>query len=509
MLKPGDTVGHYSIEAQVGQGGMGRVYRAHDRRLERKVAVKVIDESAGSGEAKARLLREARAAAALDHPNAVSIFDVGEVDDTAYIVMELVSGQTLRESVGKSDVPVSVRIGWLADVARALSAAHQRGLVHRDVKPENIMVREDGVVKVLDFGIARRAGARRGRSSARATQTPALATLTVEGAKLGTPVYMSPEHIRGLPLDGRADQFAWGVVAYELFVGRLPWHGSDDALAVVASILTDSPDRPALLRAGASTAVADVILRALAKKPEDRFPSMEELLRALDDTHRPSAAPPRGATTNLRFDTKQAKEVLSQAVDRAQEHDGKYGYDNLVEAAREVGVDPAQVRAASRDLRDRTGAAQQDLAVRREQEAWMRRVRRKFFRHFGVYLIVNTALVLIGILSHAGVQNMLFPAVAWGIGLAIHGMRALTANEDDFAVVQAKERRKESRRQKREAFRQNFIPPRVGARIAPPTLPVPAPARMRVGAETERTAAAEREAAAVHEVEEARRRRPG
>ena len=213
MLKPGDTFDRYTIDAVIGQGGMGSVYRAHDTRLDRRVALKVISDGAAGADANARLLREAKAAAALDHPNAVSIFECGELDGAPYIVMELVSGRTLREVVGDASIPVATRVGWLADVARALGAAHRRGLVHRDVKPENVMVRDDGVVKVLDFGIARRAA---GQVDAGApTQPPALPTLTKEGVKVGTPTYMAPEQIRGEDLDGRADQFAWGVLTYE------------------------------------------------------------------------------------------------------------------------------------------------------------------------------------------------------------------------------------------------------------------------------------------------------
>src|SRR5262249_46786054 len=140
MLKPGDTFERYTVAAEVGQGGMGCVYRAHDTRLGRRVALKVISERIASAEADARLLREARAAAALDHPNAVAIFDVGEVSGALYIVMEFVDGRTLRSAVGDLDVPLSKKLTWLADVARALAAAHRRGLVHRDVKPENVMV---------------------------------------------------------------------------------------------------------------------------------------------------------------------------------------------------------------------------------------------------------------------------------------------------------------------------------------------------------------------------------
>ncbi len=283
MLKPGDTFERYTIEAPLGQGGMGCVYRAHDARLGRRVALKVISDAPGveaESDADARLLREARAAAALDHPNAVSIFDVGEHEGTPYIVMELVDGRTLRGIVGDASVPVATRVAQLADVARALAAAHKRGLVHRDIKPENVMVRLDGMVKVLDFGIARRAGGNIDPHGA--TQTPALPTLTVDGVKLGTPVYMAPEQIRGDAIDGRTDQFSWGVVAYELLAGRLPWRGSNDAMAVMASVLTDTAEPGPLERAGVPRAVREVVLRALEKRPEARFPSMEDVARALD-----------------------------------------------------------------------------------------------------------------------------------------------------------------------------------------------------------------------------------
>src|ERR1700722_13049549 len=239
MLKPVDTFERYTIEAHLGQGGMGTVYRARDARLGREVALKVLSEPRGAEpESDARLLREARAAAALDHPNAVSIFDVGEHEGTPYIVMELVDGQTLRGAVGDRGVPLATRVTQLADVARALAAAHRRGLVHRDIKPENVMVRGDGVVKVFDFGIARRASAGAGDAvdASAPTQAPPLPALTREGVQVGTPVYMAPEQIRGDALDGRTDQFAWGVLAFELLTGRLPWRGREP-FAWVASIL--------------------------------------------------------------------------------------------------------------------------------------------------------------------------------------------------------------------------------------------------------------------------------
>ncbi|HEY4121735.1 MAG TPA: serine/threonine-protein kinase, partial [Byssovorax sp.] len=217
MLKPGDTVERYTVEAILGEGGMGSVYRAHDERLERHVALKVVRLEKGEDEgarrdSTARLVREARAAAKLDHPNAVSIFDVGELDGTAFIAMELVPGRTLRAALAEIPPPaVGDRVRWLVDVARALAAAHRAGIVHRDVKPENVMVRPDGVVKVLDFGIARRA--KRGVDPSAPTEEGTIATLTQAGVHVGTPAYMAPEQIKGDAIDGRTDQFAWGVLA--------------------------------------------------------------------------------------------------------------------------------------------------------------------------------------------------------------------------------------------------------------------------------------------------------
>ncbi|WP_437909956.1 protein kinase [Sorangium sp. So ce327] len=465
MLKPGDSFERYTIEAAIGQGGMGCVYRAHDARLGRRVAVKVIAGGAVDEDAGARLLREARAAAALDHPNAVSIFDVGELEGTPFIVMELVPGRTLRSAISGADAPASTRVAWLSDVARALAAAHRRGLVHRDIKPENVMVRDDGVIKVLDFGIARRAAGDADPNAS--TEAPALPTLTALGVKLGTPVYMAPEQIRGAELDGRADQFAWGVLAFELLTGRLPWRGAGDMLAVVASILTDDADRALLDAAAVPPAVSAVVLRALSKRPDDRFASMDELLRALEAAGRgeapaapaaatsapPAQAPgvkgseaPRGGETAAqRFSTEEVRDVLAQAIERqasadggearAQRGDARLGFDDLLAAAEEVGVGPEALREASRALRarERDGVERRSSATTAaERAAWLRRKRRDFYRHLGVYLIVNAALLTLAFPLGVVLWAAIIP-LGWAIGVAIHGLVAFTAHEDDWA----------------------------------------------------------------------------
>ncbi len=237
-LRPGETFGRYQLLEPLGRGAMGEVYSAYDTVLHRKVALKVLTLSSdpatfgstpSSSNGAARILREARAAAGIAHPNAVSIYDVGEVDGVSFLAMELVAGRTLRTFIGDPSVPLARRIRWVTDVARALGAAHALGLVHRDIKPENVMVRDDGLVKVLDFGIARRAITKEEAAAAGPLDRAALeklaishGTLTAEGVVVGTPMYMAPEQMRGEALDGRTDQFAWGVLAHEVLTRQAP-----------------------------------------------------------------------------------------------------------------------------------------------------------------------------------------------------------------------------------------------------------------------------------------------
>ena len=442
MLGPGTKFERYTIEALLGHGGMGHVYRAEDGRLGRHVAIKVISERLASADASARLVREARAAAALDHPNAVAVFDVGEHEGVPYIVMELVDGRTLRDTIGDPHAPWPVRVGWLADAGRALAAAHRKGLVHRDVKPENVMIRDDGVVKVLDFGIARRDSI--AVDPAAPTQTPALPTLTLEGVKVGTPLYMAPEQIRGDRLDGRADQFSWGVVAYELLTGRLPWRGAD-ALAAMASVLTDAVASDALDMASVPRAVQDVVLRALSKRPEDRFASMDDAVRALEAAARgePAGSPAPSTTAAQLFSTAEVREVLDKAVERQGQSEAqgspKLGFDDLLAIAAEVGIDPDSLREASRALRARKQAPDSLVLDAKKRDAWLRHQRRNFSRHAGVYAIVNAAILALGfiLLPFTPWWIWVLPALGWGIGLAIHALMAFTADEHDFAEHEA------------------------------------------------------------------------
>ncbi len=255
------AVVRYRIEAEIGRGGMGRVYRALDTSLERYVALKVLGANADA-EARARLCREARAAAAFTHPNAVATYDVGDIDGQPFIAMELVKGRTLEDAA--KDASWAQNLSWLLDVARALEAAHATGLVHRDIKPENVMIADDGRVKVLDFGIARR---------------PKLEAITARGLLVGTPHYMAPEYIKDQSLDPRIDQFAWGVMAYELFAGRTPWVGAD-SITLMTAILLEAP--APLVVDDLPAAVSHVVMRCLEKDPAKRHASMSEIIALLD-----------------------------------------------------------------------------------------------------------------------------------------------------------------------------------------------------------------------------------
>jgi serine/threonine protein kinase len=307
-LRPGETFGRYELAEPLGRGAMGAVYCAYDTLLRRKVALKVLiaapgtpdDGAAPGGGGGARILREARAAAGITHPNAVSIYDVGEVDGVPFLAMELVAGRTMRGIIGDANIPLARRVRWLADTARALGAAHTLGVIHRDIKPENIMVRDDGLVKVLDFGIARRGTDRAGARPEVARAPPldlaelerlaiANRTLTADGLVVGTPMYMAPEQMLGEAIDGRTDQFAWGVLAHELLTGRLPWEGSgltmlSQLLSKEVAPLTEGfPEIP--------PGVDAVVRRALSKAPAGRFATMEDAADELEHFAGSSGSP--------------------------------------------------------------------------------------------------------------------------------------------------------------------------------------------------------------------------
>jgi serine/threonine-protein kinase len=264
----GATFGRYVLGPSLGRGATGEVFRAYDLRLERDVAIKILP--ATEARTDGRLLDEARAAAAIQHENVAVVFDVGVAGGTPYITMEFIAGSPLRAFVGAPSVAVEQRIAWTVGVARALAAAHRQGVVHGDVKPENVMIRTDGQVKVVDFGLARRARADRAAAGPASTGgAPPVAA--------GTPRYMSPEHVWGTGIDARSDQFSWAVLTYEVVSGALPWQSAHDDGELVTAIVSQ---RPPVLR-GVPDGVAFAVGRALAKAPDDRFASMDDIVRLI------------------------------------------------------------------------------------------------------------------------------------------------------------------------------------------------------------------------------------
>jgi serine/threonine protein kinase len=299
-LAPGQVLGHYRIAGMIGEGGMGVVYLAEDRRLGRAVALKALTPAWADDPGRAsRLRREARAAAALNDPGIATVYALEEIDGRLFIASEYVPGETLRDELLRGPLSVARARETVAAIARALAAAHARGIVHRDLKPENVMRMPDGRIKILDFGLAY-------FQENDVTQT----NLTGDRA-IGTPAYMSPEQIRGAPVDARADIFALGVVAYELLASKHPFAASTPA-ATLARIIQDDPAPLATAPASAISdpvplSFDDVVRRCLRKAPEDRYQSAGEVADALEaaslgpsvtspDTRQPQPGPAgRGA----------------------------------------------------------------------------------------------------------------------------------------------------------------------------------------------------------------------
>ncbi|HEX8556667.1 MAG TPA: serine/threonine-protein kinase, partial [Pyrinomonadaceae bacterium] len=288
----GRRVGHYRIVSPLGAGGMGEVYLALDTRLGRRVALKLLPAEFTQDAGRVRRFEtEAFAASALNHPNILTIYDIGRADGSHFIAAEYVEGRTLKGLIPGAPLPTEEALGVAAQVAEALAAAHAAGIVHRDIKPDNIMLRPDGYVKVLDFGIAKLTEP---RSSA-----DAAAGQTETGAVVGTVAYMSPEQALGRAVDHRTDVFNLGLVLYELLTGRHPFRGDTDA-ATFDAILNRDPPPPRLRDTEAALELERVLLRALEKDRELRYQTasdlraeLKRLQRRLDSS--PSATGPRAA----------------------------------------------------------------------------------------------------------------------------------------------------------------------------------------------------------------------
>ena len=269
MIQVGQVLDKYELLERVGQGGMAIVYRGLDRTLKRTVAIKILHKHlADYQEARDRFAREAQAVAKLRHENILEIFDYSsKTDEESYIVTEFIDGQTLKQFITERPIAFpEVGAMVIMQVCRALAHAHAVGILHRDIKPENIMIRSDGVVKLMDFGISHMVDLER---------------LTVTGQLLGSPAYMAPEHVEGRPLDFRTDVFAAGIVLYQLCVGKLPFEGKNphEVLKRIAECKFVDP-RVANPRIG--NRLGKIILRAMAAQPSDRFPAIGEMVNAIE-----------------------------------------------------------------------------------------------------------------------------------------------------------------------------------------------------------------------------------
>jgi eukaryotic-like serine/threonine-protein kinase len=281
-LEAGQKIGHYTIMALLGAGGMGEVYLAKDQKLDRQVAVKILNERFNRHESSLqRFVREAKAASALNHPNILVIHEIGEADDAHYIVSEYVTGQTLRELVSEAPMKLADVLDIGVQIANALAAAHQACLVHRDIKPENIIISPAGYVKILDFGLAKLVE-QKNKSLIRSDGDNTEQNQTARGVILGTVNYMSPEQAKGERVDERTDIFSLGVVLYEMIAGKAPFAGNSKS-ETFANLINQEPKPLSLFAAGVSAELQRIVSRLLCKNRDERYQTMKDVLTDLKD----------------------------------------------------------------------------------------------------------------------------------------------------------------------------------------------------------------------------------
>jgi serine/threonine protein kinase len=279
----GRTISHYQVLEQLGAGGMGEIYKAQDARLNRFVAIKALSiGNAGDPERRRRFIQEAQAASALNHPNIITVHDILSEQDTDYMVMEYVIGKTLDDLIPKDGLGVAPTLRYGVQIADALQAAHAGGIIHRDLKPGNVMVTDSGLVKILDFGLAKMNVATQLTDGQLTDETVGsnAAPLTVEGSILGTVCYMSPEQAEGKRVDPRSDVFSFGAVLYEMLTGRKAFTG-DSAVSTLSAILRDEARPISQIVAGVPLELEEIVGRALCKDPGQRWQSMRDMQAAL------------------------------------------------------------------------------------------------------------------------------------------------------------------------------------------------------------------------------------
>ncbi|MGA9815115.1 MAG: serine/threonine-protein kinase, partial [Terriglobales bacterium] len=290
-LSSGTKLGPYEIQSLVGAGGMGEVYRAHDSRLDRTVAIKVLPASfSADRDRMQRFAQEARAAAALNHPNILSIFDIGDQQGSPYVVSELLEGETLRERLRSGPLSSRKAIDYALQVARGLAAAHEKGIVHRDLKPENLFITNDGRVKILDFGLAKLLMP----EAPSGADAPTLHAVTEPGLIMGTVGYMSPEQVRGQAADQRSDIFAFGAILYEMISGKRAFHGETSADTMSAILKEEVPELSETARS-VPPGLERIVRHCLEKNASQRFHSAGDMAFDLEALTEISATSKSGA----------------------------------------------------------------------------------------------------------------------------------------------------------------------------------------------------------------------
>lgn len=433
-IQPGMDIGPYHIEDQLGQGGMATVYKAHHQRLDRYVAVKFLHHSFLQDENfRNRFNREARIVARLDHPNIVPIYDYNEHENTPYLVMKYVDGPTLKQRAFKQGLTPDQVIEILAPIADALDYAHSQGVLHRDMKPSNLLIDRDGRPYITDFGLARMV--QTGEST------------ISHDMMLGTPFYISPEQAQGeRELDSRTDLYSLGIILYELITGKVPFTG-DTPYAIVHGHIYRSPEPPTVHNPSLPAAVDAVMARALAKRPEDRFNTAAEMIAAfraaLTETQSVAAPAITKKTTpqetiSLSAEPARATGSTPSAADAHIERDAK---DRPVQVERSFDLGSIAwgdigrrveegIRSAAEFIEETVDSelsARRGVSLTPEEEARRKVAKRLKEReglvgHLSAYIGVNLLLWAIWFFTGMGFPWPMFVTFGWGIGMFAHGM---------------------------------------------------------------------------------------